>query len=124
MNDITIPLILDSGCVALKLNWIPAGRFVMGIGAIKGDDIHEANEPEGEFEVIFSRGYWLGVYPVTQCQWQAVMGTNPSHFKGANQPVETISWYDALDFCKRLDVRQLARPEDYVFSLPTEAQWE
>ena len=49
----------------------------------------------GEFEVILTRGYWLGIYPVTQCQWQVVMDSNPSHFKDRNKPVEMIDWLDA-----------------------------
>jgi formylglycine-generating enzyme required for sulfatase activity len=78
----------------------------------------------GEFEVIISRGYWLGVYPVTQCQWESVMGTNPSRFKGPNQPVAEVGWQDALDFCNRLNGSQIPIPKGYTFSLPTQAQWE
>jgi len=115
---------MDSTCIPLKLKWIPPGQFTMGIGAIKGDDVWEKNEPEGEFEVVFSRGYWLGVYPVTQGQWQSVMETNPSTFKGENLPVDMIGWQDAVDFCRLLETHRVPRSDGFIFSLPTEAQWE
>ena len=121
MDEITLPLKLNPNCVPLKLKWIPPGRFVMGDKAgISLDDIEDI--PMGEFEVILSRGYWLGVYPVTQSQWQSVIGTNPSRFKGANQPVAEVSWQETMDFCQRLDISHIS--EGYLFSLPTEAQWE
>ena len=61
----------------------------------------------------------MGVTPVTQAQYQAVMGANPSHFKGATNPVETVSWDDATEFCKRLSERA-----GRTVRLPTEAEWE
>ncbi|MCP3955237.1 MAG: SUMF1/EgtB/PvdO family nonheme iron enzyme [Desulfobacterales bacterium] len=67
-------------------------------------------------------GFWMGRYPVTQGQWQQVMGQNPSHFTlGSNYPVEGISWGDALDFARRLAALNKSR---YLFCLPTESQWE
>lgn len=67
-------------------------------------------------------GFWMGRYPVTQGQWQQVMGQNPSHFAlGSSYPVEGIAWGEALDFARRLaDLNQ----KRYFFCLPTEAQWE
>jgi formylglycine-generating enzyme required for sulfatase activity len=61
----------------------------------------------------------VGVTEVTQAQYEAVMGTNPSHFKGATNPVEEVTWNDATEFCKKLSekTRQAVR-------LPTEAEWE
>ncbi|GAB4527914.1 MAG: hypothetical protein OHK0046_46200 [Anaerolineae bacterium] len=82
------------------------------------------NEREGSFEVFISQAYWLGKYPITQSQWQAVMNTNPSEHKGPNLPVESISWHDAIDFCESLNKIPNIRPDGYIFSLPTEAQWE
>lgn len=122
MTTITIPLNMKPDCVPLKLKWIPAGRFQMN--ETIGSEQDASDVPKGGFEIIFSRGYWLGVYQVTQSQWQTVMGTNPSRFRGSNLPVETVSWQDAVDFCNRLNDTPLERPENYVFTLPTEAQWE
>ena len=75
-----------------------------------------------------TQSYWLGKTVVTQAQWKAVMGANPSHNKHSdkeNYPVESISWSAAMEFCARLNKmygRKL--PPGYEFSLPTEAQWE
>jgi formylglycine-generating enzyme required for sulfatase activity len=94
------------GGVMMKLVLIPAGKFMMG----EGKDQHE---------VTISKPFYVGVTEVTQAQYEAVMGTNPSHFKGATNPVETVSWNDATEFCKKLSekTRQAVR-------LPTEAEWE
>jgi formylglycine-generating enzyme required for sulfatase activity len=61
----------------------------------------------------------MGKYPVTQAQYQAVMGNNPSNFKGDNRPVEGVSWHEAMEFCDRLS-KKLGQP----YTLPSEAQWE
>ncbi|WP_324628738.1 formylglycine-generating enzyme family protein, partial [Phormidium sp. CCY1219] len=61
----------------------------------------------------------MGKYPVTQAQWQAVMGNNPSVLKGKNLPVERVSWYDAVEFCRRLSEKT-----GRVYRLPSEAEWE
>jgi formylglycine-generating enzyme required for sulfatase activity len=64
---------------------------------------------------------------VTQGQWEALMGSNPSNFKGADLPVEQVSWTEAMEFCRKLTERERAAgrlPEGYAYTLPTEAQWE
>ena len=61
----------------------------------------------------------MGVYPVTQAQWQAVMGYNPSNFPGANRPVEMVSWDDCQEFCQKM-----AELTGKPIRLPTEAEWE
>jgi formylglycine-generating enzyme required for sulfatase activity len=70
--------------------------------------------------VRISRAFEMGKYEVTQAQWQAVMGSNPSLFKGANLPVESASWNDAQQFIQKLN----ARNDGYIYRLPTEAEWE
>ena len=50
--------------------------------------------------------YWIGKYEVTQAEWEAVMGNNPSWFRGANLPVEKVSWYDCIEYCNRLSQRE------------------
>ncbi len=75
--------------------------------------------------VTLTKDYWIGKYEVTQKQYEAVMGNNPSEFKGDNRPVEYVSWHDAKAFCDKLN--ELYRdklPAGYRFDLPTEAQWE
>ena len=68
-------------------------------------------------------GFCLGRYPVTQAEWSAVMGSNPSHFQGDRLPVEQVSWHDAVSFCERLsDALGLTGFDRY--RLPTEAEWE
>ena len=64
--------------------------------------------------------FHIGKYEVTQAQYMAVMGTNPSNFKGDNLPVENVSWNDAQEFIRRLNMMQ----KDYIYRLPTEAEWE
>jgi formylglycine-generating enzyme required for sulfatase activity len=61
----------------------------------------------------------MGKFEVTQAQWKAVMGSNPSHFKGDNLPVEQVTWYDAMEFCERL-----SQKTGKLFRLPSEAEWE
>jgi formylglycine-generating enzyme required for sulfatase activity len=77
--------------------------------------------------VTISRPFFLGATNVTQAQWTAVMGYNPSSFKGDTLPVESVSWDDAISYCKKLTERERAAgrlPPGWEFTLPTEAQWE
>jgi formylglycine-generating enzyme required for sulfatase activity/tRNA A-37 threonylcarbamoyl transferase component Bud32 len=91
---------------------IPAGEFLMG------EDKHDDEKPVHKVKI--SRSFEMGKYEVTQTQWEAVMGNNPSNFKGENLPVEQVSWGDAQEFIKKLN----ARNDGYVYRLPTEAEWE
>ncbi|NEN89935.1 MAG: SUMF1/EgtB/PvdO family nonheme iron enzyme [Okeania sp. SIO3H1] len=101
--------------VSLEMVKIPGGRFLMGspeTEAGRDDDEspqHYVDVPE----------FFMGKYPVTQAQWEAVMGNNPSRFKGASRPVENVSWNDATDFCQKLS--QITGKK---YSLPSESQWE
>jgi formylglycine-generating enzyme required for sulfatase activity len=77
--------------------------------------------------VHITRPFWIGKYEVTQTEYQALMNSNPSYFKGANLPVETVSWDDAMAYCAALTVRERAAgrvPAGYQYRLPTEAEWE
>ena len=98
--------------IGMKFRLIPAGRFLMGSNGGDADEqpIHA---------VRVSNSFYLGIYEVTQTQWRAVMGTSPSHFQGADRPVEQVSWNEAREFCRRLSEREGAR-----YRLPTEAEWE
>jgi formylglycine-generating enzyme required for sulfatase activity len=112
----TVEMALDSGNgVKMEMVLIPAGRFMMGSPETEKD----RGDDEPLHEVTLTKPYWMGKYEVTQEQYQQVMGRNPAQFKGARNPVETISWDDAQEFCRKLS-QQTSRQ----IRLPTEAEWE
>lgn len=94
---------------------VEAGSFNMG------NNDHDGSRPV--HRVTLSKDFYIGKYEVTQAQWQYVMGNNPSDHKGADRPVEEVSWNDAMAFCEKLNNYGYA-PRGYKFTLPTEAQWE
>jgi formylglycine-generating enzyme required for sulfatase activity len=96
---------------------IPPGEFVMGCSQGDGE-CDDAERPAHRARI--TKGFEIGKYEVTQAQWEAVMGSNPSEFKGADRPVENVSWEDAQQFLSRLN----ARGDGYRYRLPTEAEWE
>ena len=102
--------------IGIKFLWIPPGNFVMGSPANEaGRKKHET-----QHKVTLTKGYYMGVYTVTQKQWKEIMGNNPSWFKGEkNLPVEMVSWDDCQDFIKKLREKN-KKP----YRLPTEAEWE
>jgi formylglycine-generating enzyme required for sulfatase activity len=71
-------------------------------------------------QVIISKGFLMGQYEVTSAQWKAVMGKEPSNYKGDNFPAQFISWNDAQEFIRRLNQTN----DGYTYRLPTEAEWE
>ena len=78
-----------------------------------------------EHQVTLTKRFYLGKYPVTQKEYRAVMGDNPSKIEGDDLPVECVSWDDAKAFCRKLnDLKRNELPAGYRFDLPTEAQWE
>ena len=128
INDLPVPekfsgkVNLPGGYI-LEMVQIEPGTFIMGspeseLGRCRWGD-------EKQHQVTLTKRFYLGKYPVTQKEYQAVMGNNPSHFKGDNLPVEEVSWDDAKRFCSRLnDLKHNELPAGYRFDLPTEAQWE
>jgi formylglycine-generating enzyme required for sulfatase activity len=74
--------------------------------------------------LTLTRPFYLGVYQVTQEQYERVMGNNPSDFKGARNPVEMVSWEDAVVFCQKLSALPEEKAAGRVYRLPTEAEWE
>ena len=103
--------------VTQRLRWIRPGTFLMG----SPDDEAGRHADEGpQHQVTLTQGFWMFDTPVTQELWQAVMGKNPSHFKGDRRPVESVSWDDAQRFLDRLNEKL----SEAVFTLPTEAEWE
>ncbi|MCP4358535.1 MAG: formylglycine-generating enzyme family protein [Chloroflexi bacterium] len=113
---------LLSNAKALHMNWINPGTFTMG----SPKDEPGRSSTEDQFTLILSHGFWLGRYPVTQTQWEAVVGSNPSHYhNNPNYPVENIDWTQATLFSETLNKRfKRVLPVGYNFGLPTEAQWE
>ena len=107
--------VLSVAGVKVALRWCPPGSFMMGSPSGERD----RDSDETQHRVTLTRGFWLMETEVTQELWKAVMGNNPSSFKGARRPVEEVSWHDAVEFC-----RKLSRLTGKEWSLPTEAEWE
>jgi len=110
--------------VALTMVKIPAGSFLMG----SPEDEPDRSDAEGPQHEVTLGAFFMAQTPITQAQWRAVAGwqklecdlkPDPSKFKGANRPVEQVSWLHALEFCRRLNQRTGQR-----YGLPREAQWE
>ncbi|MFN7526797.1 MAG: SUMF1/EgtB/PvdO family nonheme iron enzyme [Dolichospermum sp.] len=108
--------------VVLEMVAIPGGKFLMGSPEGQGDD---SEKPQHQVTVP---PFFMGKYPVTQAQWERVadlpkvkidLRSKPSHFKGANLPVENVSLHDAHDFCVRL-----SNATCKLYRLPSEAEWE
>ena len=109
--------------IGAEMVWCPPGRFNMG------SPVSELgrNEDELEREIIFTQGFFIGKYEVTQTEWEEVMKTSPSKFSGANLPVDSVSWNMANEFCQKLnEIESTAGrlPNGWEYQLPTEAQWE
>ena len=101
----------------IEFVWVPPGRFRMG--SPEGET--GRRDDEGTWMVTLTKGFWLGKYEVTQAQWEAVMGENPSKFaeNGAQRPVENVLWEHGHAFIDKLN-----RSQPGTFRLPTEAEWE
>jgi|AntRauTorckE5430_2_1112549.scaffolds.fasta_scaffold25575_2 formylglycine-generating enzyme required for sulfatase activity len=102
----------------LSMNFvrIPAGTFEMGSEAT---DPHAQKDEFPLHKVTLTKDYYIGQFEVTQAQWEAVMGYNPSTFRHPDRPVEMVSWNDAQLFIERLNAMG-----EGTFRLPTEAEWE
>ena len=101
----------STNSIGMEFKLIPAGKFTMG----QGDESHE---------VTLTEPFLMGVHEVTQAQYKQVMGSNPSGFKGADNPVETVLWKEAMEFCRKLSSLPDEKAEGNVYRLPTEAEWE
>ena len=98
--------------IGMKFTQIPAGKFNMGS--------EESNDEKPVHKVKINNPFYLGTYPVTQREWKAVMGDNPSYFKGDDLPVERVSWYDVQEFIKKLNEKEGTDK----YRLPSEAERE
>ncbi|HPB32689.1 MAG TPA: formylglycine-generating enzyme family protein [Candidatus Sumerlaeota bacterium] len=102
--------------IGMKFRLIPAGSFLMGSPA----DEQDRKSDEISHQVTLTQSFWMGVTEVTQAQYAAVTGNNPSEFQGANRPVQSVSWFDTVAFCEKLSSRE----QGVTYRLPTEAEWE
>ena len=96
--------------------YVEGGTFTMGATKEQGSDAYDSEKPTHQ---VTLSSFYIGKYEVTQAEWEAVMGSNPSGFKGANLPVENVNWYDCQEF-----IRKLNELTGKQFRLPTEAEWE
>ena len=112
-DNITIPV---KDGISIDMVRVGAGTFTMG--ATPEMENSEYNE-KPTHQVTLTKDYYIGKYEVSQALWKAVMGKNPSYFKGDNLPVEEVSWDDCQEFISKLN-----RITDKKFRLPTEAEWE
>ncbi len=107
---------------------IPAGTFSMGSNAANGPPYYgEWGGDTTIHSVTISQSFWMSETEITQAQYQAMMGSNPSSSLGANKPVERVAWHDARDYCAALTAQEQAAgnvPVGMEYRLPTEAEWE
>ncbi len=105
--------------------WVPPGTFTMGSPITEHD---RSTDESPQTIVTLTRGFWMERFEVTQGEYTSLMLTNPATFAtDTNQPIEQVTWYDAVTYCARLTLRERAAgrvPAGYEYRLPTEAEWE
>ncbi|MCB8777088.1 SUMF1/EgtB/PvdO family nonheme iron enzyme [Planktothrix agardhii 1032] len=101
--------------ISLEMVSIPGGTFMMGAAQ------NEASASSDEYpqHPVNIAAFSMAKYPITQAQWEAIMGNNPSNFKGTNRPVDSVNWHEAREFCQRL-----SQKTGKTYRLPSEAEWE
>jgi formylglycine-generating enzyme required for sulfatase activity/tRNA A-37 threonylcarbamoyl transferase component Bud32 len=120
-NSITVKTVLRSGSfwrgrnIELEMLFIPDGNFLMGAPQNEEGSL-SCERPRHQVHV---KSFYMSKFPITQAQYSAVMGINPSHFSGEQRPVENVSWFDAMEFCECL-----SQQTGQQYRLPTEAEWE
>ena len=102
--------------VTFEMVYVEGGTFTMGCTSEQGSECYDYEKPTHQ---VTLSSYYIGKFEVTQELWQAVMGSNPSYFKGSNLPVENVSWDDIQAF-----IRKLNSLTGHTYRLPTEAEWE
>jgi formylglycine-generating enzyme required for sulfatase activity len=133
-NDVALTVV-DGPSAALGMVAIAPGTYLRGSPVTPFNVAPYFNQAQAQpvHPVTISRPFWIGRYEVTQAQYQAVMGSNPSFFQGASypnaaqRPVERVTWNNAVAYCAALTASEQAAgrvPAGYVYRLPTEAEWE
>jgi formylglycine-generating enzyme required for sulfatase activity len=107
--------------IGIQLAFIPEGEFVMG-AASDAEFAQPVDRPQ--HLVRITRPFSIGIHEITQEQYQRVMNANPSKFKGKQNPVERVTWSEAVEFCRRLSALPEERKQNRTYRLPTEAEWE
>ncbi len=110
----------STNSIGMKFVVIPPGEFTMGSPE---SEVGRYGE-EIQHSVTLTAPFSIGVHEVTQSQYQQAAGSNPSKYKGADNPVETVSWNDAVVFCEKLSALPAEREAGRVYRLPNEAEWE
>ena len=110
----TVPSVI--GRLMENMVFVEGGTFTMGATSEQGSDAYDEEKPAHQ---VTLSSYYIGKYEVTQEEWEAVMGNNPSAFKGSKRPVESVSWLDCQEFISKLNAMT-----GQTFRLPTEAEWE
>ena len=124
----------DESNIEMVMVWINAGIFMMGSPA---GETYPPLVNETQHQVTLTEGFYIGKYEITQAQYGSVMGSNPSYFSENNLPVEMVSWYEAVEYCNRLSLKEGLTPAYAIsgtnvapnynadgYRLPTEAEWE
>jgi len=118
----TTPREYLTNSIGMKLVRVPAGKFLMGAPR---DEKGSEDDERPQHEVEITSPFYIGVYEVTQQEYEKVMGANPSGFTSkAPVAAENISWYEAEEFCRRLSELPEEKAAGRVYRLPTEAEWE
>lgn len=112
-----IPKTFISPFTGMEFVFILAGEFMMGSPS---DEMGRYDDEDPIHKITIKYSFYMGKYPVTQTQWEKVMGNNPSNFKGEDRPVENVSWKDVQEFVKKLNNKESADK----YRLPSEAEWE
>lgn len=103
------------GGVTLEMVWVKGGKFLMGSPSTE----IERMDDEGPQTEVALPDFWMGKFEIAQEQYERITGSNPSMYIGSDNPVETVSWQEAMGFCKKLSEKT-----GKAYTLPTEAQWE
>jgi formylglycine-generating enzyme required for sulfatase activity/outer membrane protein assembly factor BamB len=127
------PAVITSS-VGMQFARIPAGKFLMG-SAPSDPGAREDEQPQHQVQI--SKPFFMGIHEVTQAEFEKLMGTNPSSFTrsgllnnapdnvtAAELPVDNVTWYEAIEFCRRLSELPSEQAAGRVYRLPTEAEWE
>ncbi|MGB3508907.1 MAG: formylglycine-generating enzyme family protein [Microcoleaceae cyanobacterium] len=101
--------------IKLEMVYIPGGSFLMG----SPENEEGRNKNESPQHQVTLQPFYMSKYPITQNQYQAIMGENPSEFKGGNRPVGNVNWHNAREFCTKLSLKT-----GKTYRLPSESQWE
>jgi formylglycine-generating enzyme required for sulfatase activity len=107
--------------IGMQFRLIKPGTFLMGEPPF---DLIFFKHDREQHQVMLTRPYYLGVYPVTQDEYVRVMGNNPSYFRGKRRPVDNVMWKDAMAFLANLNARASEKSLGRFYRLPTEAEWE